>query len=281
MLNEIMQAMTPMMGDVGSFQTFFQSVLDAVTNKQWWPLASLLIIGFVSASRYFMAKMKGRLGAWLNTDRGGVMLNLIWTMLGAAATTIGAWKAPNMKLLFSSLIVAIGSAGGFNMIKKLMFPSDMDAVDKKQEIVTPPVAVLIPFLLVSGLLMSSCACWKPEHRNDTGCAILHQVIDCSKDAAISNLGPAVAGIVSEFMTGQTNVDWDGVLQRLEATGIKDGGCIIASLENDLLSKASMSPMAGMKAKAASDTLMKFKQHFKQPDLKYCFTVKGMAHQVCR
>ena len=155
--------------------------------------------------------------------------------------------------------------------------SHMLAKRPKQPPAPPVAALLLPFLLIG---MTSCACWTPEHRNDKGCAVLHQIIDCTTDV-IKDLAPSVVGIITNSINGNSSPDWDGLLQRLEGMGIKDGGCILAQLENDFITKPGASPEHMLKAKQVSSMLEKFKEHKQLKDVKYCFMPKGATAKVCR
>lgn len=105
-------------------QQFFQSLLDAIVNRQWWPLASLALIGVIALVRWLAPKLHGRLGTWLNTDRGATVLTIVLGILGAVATTIGAWKAPDLKLLLTTVFTTVFAPGTYVLVKRLISPSD-------------------------------------------------------------------------------------------------------------------------------------------------------------
>lgn len=175
-----------------------------------------------------------------------------------------------------SLVSKSDSAGTF----KLPFKGSKVPAGKKHMrtgAVSATAVILMPFLLFT---LAGCACWTPEHRNDKGCAILHQIIDCTTDV-IKDLAPSVVGIITGAISGNASPDWDALYTRLEAMGIKDGGCILAQLENDFITKPAASPDHMMKAKQVSSMLSKFKDHYQLQDVKYCFTPKGSDKKVCR
>lgn len=95
-------------------------------------------------------------------------------------------------------------------------------------------AVLL--LCALGMGSASCQCWQPQHKNDVGCIVLHQIIDCTT-GEIVQLGSPVASVIETYIAGQTSVDWGALEGALEAAGIKDTGCILAQLENDFVKKA--------------------------------------------
>lgn len=279
---------TPPPSDV--IQQFFQMVLDDVNNKRWWPLASLAIVGFVAATRSLVPKWHTGLGNWFNTDRGGLALNAIWAVLGAIATTISAWKAPDWKLLVTTIFVTLGSIASYTAVKKGFFPGDKPATptDTPMPVVLndiakpisppPPVrpGMLLPFFILLSLSLSGCYCWQAAHEQEPKCVAAHQVVNCTEDALAAVL-PYVIPIVSDLITG-SNPDWNSVEQRLEAAGFANGGCILTALENDFLTKAQASPEQAANADAA---LHKLKMHFNAMDVKFCFKPKGATQAVCK
>lgn len=109
--------------DPADFLGYTQGILDAVEHGNWWVLAALLLTGLVAAVRALVPKFSEKY-QWLKTDRGSAVLVLGMAALGAAATTIAAWTAPNWALLGTAVLVAVSSAGGYVLIKKIFWPSD-------------------------------------------------------------------------------------------------------------------------------------------------------------
>lgn len=90
------------------------------------------------------------------------------------------------------------------------------------------------------LTVPSCACWQPQHRNDPGCAVLHNVVDCSVaevQAIIPEFKPLVVQLIVEATGADGKIDWTTVEKGLAAFGLKDGGCILADIEKDFLEPA--------------------------------------------
>jgi hypothetical protein len=91
-------------------------------------------------------------------------------------------------------------------------------------------AILLPFAFFA----SSCACWQPEHKNDLACVVLHQTLDCTKDAVMS-LVPRLLPVVSWVIGGANGtMDWSQSVKTLEAMGVDASTCTLAQLENDFL-----------------------------------------------
>ena len=155
----------------------------------------------------------------------------------------------------------------------------LSMLKKRQKPPTPPaplaVAVLLPFLFIT---LTGCACWQPEHKNDPKCIVVRQIVDCTTDA-IKDMGPVVAGLIGGLINGNTNVDWDMVLSRLEGAGIKDAGCILANLENDFMTKPAASPEYAQRAKMVHDGFASWKAKHGLADAK--FKVKSNGGTVLR
>ena len=123
-------------------------------------------------------------------------------------------------------------------------------------------------MLLATLAAASCACWQPAHAQDKACVVLHQVIDCT-ETSVATLGPVVAGIISVFVQqGNVNIDWTAVEAKLEAAGIRDGGCVLAQLENDIIGKAQASPEKMERVKVVSDVFWRFKAKHGLHEVKY-------------
>lgn len=144
-----------------------------------------------------------------------------------------------------SLLTHKDSPGTFKMplcMSKAPANSMYGEISKKG----PPSTPLIPLLMLA-LFSSSCACWTQEHKNDVGCVVVRQIIDCTTNQATATVVPIVLSMVETFISGSTAVDWGMIEQKLEAFGIRDAGCILASLEDDFLNKAKASQMSAAHA----------------------------------
>lgn len=252
--------------DPSNVTQFLNTVLDAVQHKHWQALAALLLVGAVALVKLAAPKVHGKFGAFLNSDRGGTLLVLVGGIVGAVASALIAGQKLTLSLIVGGVTTGVLASGGWNVVKKLLFPNDKPVVAEAKALVSK-VATLLPFVFFGGLL-SSCQCWQPAHQNDVGCVVLKQIIDCTQGAG-AGLVPVVTGIIENQIQGQTSVDWADVEARLEAAGIKDGGCILANLENDFIAKATgpqpMGSPLGVpeavapKLKAVQDLFAQFKR----------------------
>ena len=133
-----------------------------------------------------------------------------------------------------------------------------------------PIQTLLLILVLFGIALpqGGCACWQPAHAQDKQCVVLHQVIDCTETAA-ATLGPILAGILSAFvLQGNVSVDWTAIEQYLEAAGIRDGGCLLAQLENDIIGKAQGSPEKMERAKVVGNVFRTWKEKMGVSDVKF-------------
>lgn len=103
-------------------------------------------------------------------------------------------------------------------------------------------AIVLTFF---ALAVPSCACFQAAHRNDPQCAIIGQVVDCTEAAVMANttqFKPLVQQLIAEATGAGGKIDWTIVEKGLGSIGVKDGGCILALIQNDYLTAAvSASP----------------------------------------
>ena len=116
-------AQSPVVLDPESFESIAGAILEAVTSRNWALAASLGVVVVV----YLLRKLGGQRIPFLRTDRGGAVLVLATSFAGAVANAILAGGAFSPALLITALTVAIGAAGGYSILLKILFPSDSDA----------------------------------------------------------------------------------------------------------------------------------------------------------
>ncbi|TQF09182.1 hypothetical protein FJV41_45945 [Myxococcus llanfairpwllgwyngyllgogerychwyrndrobwllllantysiliogogogochensis] len=99
------------------FEAFAQLLLDAVTSRNYALLAALVVVLLV----YLLRKFGGAFIPFLRTDRGGAVLVLGVSLAGAVANALAAGAPFSLALLVTALKVALTAAGGFTVIKRLVF----------------------------------------------------------------------------------------------------------------------------------------------------------------
>lgn len=165
-----------------------------------------------------------------------------------------------------SILTHADSPGTFKLPLKaspapLSWASTTPSSGEKLSLLLPPLL----FIMLGAT--PGCACWQPAHRNDTGCAVLHQIIDCSVDV-IKGMSRPVAAIIENYLANNIRPDWDFISKQLEALGTKDGGCILAQLIADFESKMSTSPEAAHKAQIYASAMTDWKDKHGIPGVKY-------------
>lgn len=101
------------------FEEFARLLLDAVTSRNYALLAALLVVVLV----YLLRKLGGRFIPFFNTDRGGALLVLGVALAGAVANALAAGAPFSVALLLTALQVGLTAAGGFTIIKRILFGS--------------------------------------------------------------------------------------------------------------------------------------------------------------
>lgn len=103
--------------DSSSLLDLLKPVFDAFNGGHYAFAAALLVIALVAlVKRYFGDKI-----AFLHSDAGGSLLALVMAGATASATALAAPGAHfTLALLKSSLLVGVGAAGGYSMLKALL-----------------------------------------------------------------------------------------------------------------------------------------------------------------
>ncbi|RKG62759.1 hypothetical protein D7X30_03850 [Corallococcus sp. AB011P] len=118
-------------------ESFARLVLDAVTARNWALVASLGVVALVYVLRRYM-------GTWwpvLRTARAGAALAVLLSVAGAVANALLAGEAFTMALLLKAVAIGLGAAGGFSVVKALLFgDADAEAVRKAGEVAAGEIA---------------------------------------------------------------------------------------------------------------------------------------------
>ncbi|MBZ4336420.1 hypothetical protein K8556_36875 [Corallococcus sp. AS-1-12] len=118
-------------------ESFARLVLDAVTARNWALVASLGVVALVYVLRRYM-------GAWwpvLRTARAGAALAVLLSVAGAVANALLAGESFTVALLLKAVAIGLGAAGGFSVVKALLFgDADAEAVQKAGEVAAGEIA---------------------------------------------------------------------------------------------------------------------------------------------
>ncbi|MCY1045618.1 hypothetical protein OV208_30160 [Corallococcus sp. bb12-1] len=123
--------------DPGNVESFARLVLDAVTARNWALVASLAVVGLVYVLRRFA-------GAWwplLRTARAGAVLAVLVAVAGAVSNALIAGEGFTVALLLKALSIGLGAAGGFTVMKTLVFgDAQVEAAEKAGEAAAGEIA---------------------------------------------------------------------------------------------------------------------------------------------
>lgn len=104
----------------GSWLDLAKPVYDAVIHGQYWLGASLALILAVALAKKYLP---GKAGAFVNGEYGAPLTVLLMSFGGAVATALGAGQAVmSAGLAWTAFKVAVGAAGGYSLLKKLLAP---------------------------------------------------------------------------------------------------------------------------------------------------------------
>lgn len=136
-------------------------------------------------------------------------------------------------------------------------------------------------ILAAVILTGGCACWTDaSKKNDIGCVVAHAVVDCSTSAVETDYAPFIQ-IVTKLIAGNPGgIDWNQIKQAAEAMGLKDGGCFLAELQNQLFNNQMVSPQMATAYQALHDSLSAYKaDRLKDPSIKFKITDKASGKEV--
>lgn len=128
------QELVPMLinpGDISvdALQHLAQVALQAVTSGNWALLAALVLVGLVWAVRRWGASKV----PFLASARGGALLALLGGIVGAVATALTAGAPVTAALLLKGLTVGVTAAGGWTVVRKLLFGDSAQVAIRRAE----------------------------------------------------------------------------------------------------------------------------------------------------
>ena len=114
----VAQGVPPSPDDLSAF---FKAVVDAVQGGQWRVVAVLGVVALVWAAKKFGAK-------WLPvlaTSRGGALLAVLGGIVSTFAPALLSGTPFTLKLALDALLLGITAAGGWVVVRRLMFGEDV------------------------------------------------------------------------------------------------------------------------------------------------------------
>jgi hypothetical protein len=112
-----MDATTVLGPNPEQIEEFARLMLDAVANRNYALLVALVVVLAV----YLLRKFGGSRVPFLRTDRGGALLVIGVSLAGAVANALAAGAPFSGALMLTALRVALTAAGGFTLVKRLVF----------------------------------------------------------------------------------------------------------------------------------------------------------------
>lgn len=268
------------------FATLCQKVLDLAMHRQWQALIALALIGVTAGVRTLLPKIESipKL-KWLKTDRGGAITTLVLSEMGAVGTALGAGQHVTVNLIVAALVTGATAAGGYTIVKRLLWPADAvpAAAPDVAKAINVAAKLVLPFFIVTSF--AGCGyCWQSQHVQEPKCVIAHDVVQCAEGDAIDAvaIAAAILGPLVNLGTVPTSV-WDGIKQMAIKLGFKTGGCFWAKLQDYFNTPtAEMADMArAIMVGKMEAHFADFKAHFGAPQVKFCFKSKRTGQQVCR
>lgn len=95
---------------------------EAGHDKNWSIL--FIIASVVVGLTWLLRKFGGLFIPFLKTDRGGAVTVLVLGVAGGLVNALAAGSSVTLDVVVSGMGVGFMSAGGFTVLKKLLFPSD-------------------------------------------------------------------------------------------------------------------------------------------------------------
>jgi hypothetical protein len=133
----------------GSLLDLLKPVYEAFAGGHYAYAAALLVILLAAlAKRYLGDLWKNSSGmGFLHTDLGGTLLALVASMATAMSAALAAPGAHiTLAMLWSSLLIGVGAAGGFAVLKNLVFEPVLKPLEawleKKWPFLTPVIGVI-------------------------------------------------------------------------------------------------------------------------------------------
>jgi hypothetical protein len=189
-------------------EAFLKTAYDAVMHRDYRLLAATLLIGIVALARKYGARVPGKVGAFVASDRGGAVLALALAIIGGAANALLAAQPLSLAMVGSAIYVAVLAAGGYALVKKA------DLLGLLKGVLSKGGAALV--LVLS--LTTGCA-WLQAH--PTAVAALH----CVEDLVLA----ALSDVAAAFSSG--SVDWAAIGRAEEVHGLETVICAAQRLAN--------------------------------------------------
>jgi hypothetical protein len=190
-------------------QAFLKTAYDAVMHRDYRLLAATILIGFVAVARKYGARVPGKVGAFVASDRGGAVLALGLALIGGAANALLAAQPLSLAMVGSAMYVAVLAAGGYALVKKA------DLMGLAKVVLSRGGAALV---LILALGTGGCA-WLAAHPT------VAAALKCTEDLVLA----ALVDVGAAFSSG--SVDWGAIGHAEEVHGLDAVICAAQRLAN--------------------------------------------------
>lgn len=213
--------------------SFAQTILNAIQHRQWQLVAALVVIAIVAGLRWLAPQIHDKIGAALNSDRGGTILTLLTGEAGAIATALLAGQPLTLTLLLSGLSVGTLGVGGFTAFKRLSRPKDKKTAPPLEVPKSPGATGATSALIIMLFAATLGACsW--------GACVL------------GKLAAAKQTLIEDVTVDLSSADYAGLLAQLALTaGDAAVTCTVQAVENYEISKQQKTNADGGTALAAA------------------------------
>jgi hypothetical protein len=223
----------PTPDDTGAI-TFVKLIVGAAKAGDWKLVTVLGLIGLIWATRRFGSKFKGKVGAFIASDAGGVVVAFLWSFFGLLGAALTVKMPLTLHLIGEALLLSFTAMGGWAAVKKLVAllpapwqakldwlfgelgledspaPATPNPADSQKGSSSSATAVALALLAMFGL---GCQHW----------------IDCNKTTVLPDVEAAVVKIL-----GNPGASWQTDLATvLIAAGPDEFACTVQSVMTKL------------------------------------------------
>lgn len=103
----------------------------AAQGGQYRMLAAILLIGLVSVTRKYGAKVPGKVGAYVASDRGGASVTLGLALIAGIIHALLAGVPLGLPMLATAVYISFLAAGGYTLAKKAGFGDILTAAGRR------------------------------------------------------------------------------------------------------------------------------------------------------
>lgn len=170
---------------------------DAMQRHDYRMLAAVLLVGFVAVARKYGARVPGKVGAFVASDRGGAVLSLGLALIGGVIHALLAGQPLGLAMLGTAMYVSFLASGGYALVKKTGVLEWLRAGTVR----------MLPALVVAGVLGAGGCAWLQAHPT------VAAALKCTESLVLA----ALEDVASAFASGSVN--WAAIGHAEEVHGL--------------------------------------------------------------